>query len=118
MDSVPARLKNNETFILIISGMFQWCFSFFLHKKVQHCKSHGVLNKSADLECSGCISVGSCRSAAAENTLAFPRMRSIWFRECGQDLWTMCKGVMYNSNTHEQARVEAAKARTWPEAAS
>ena len=23
-----------------------------------------------------------------------PRVRSIWFRDCGQDLWTMCKGVM------------------------
>ena len=22
------------------------------------------------------------------------RRRSIWFRDCGQDLWTMCKGVM------------------------
>ena len=49
---------------------------------------------NADPDCSGCISVRSCRSAAAANTLAFPRMRSIWYRECGQDLWTMCKGVI------------------------
>ena len=48
----------------------------------------------------------------------FPRMRSIWFRECGQDLWTMCKGVVYNSNSHEQTRVEAAEVRTWQEAVS
>ena len=46
----------------------------------------------------------------------FPRMRSIWFRECGQDLWTVCKGVVYNSNSHEQTGVEAAKVRTWLEA--
>ena len=39
--------------------------------KVQHCKRHGVLNKNADLECSGCISVRSCRSAAAANTCNF-----------------------------------------------
>ena len=46
-------------------------FPFFLHKKVQHCKRHGVLNKNADPECSGCISVRSCRSAAAANTCNF-----------------------------------------------
>ena len=46
-------------------------FPFFLHKKVQHCKRHGVLIKNADPECSGCISVRSCRSAAAANTCNF-----------------------------------------------
>ena len=33
--------------------------------KVQHCKSHGVLIKNAGSGSSGCISVRSCRSAAA-----------------------------------------------------
>ena len=82
VDSVPAHLANNETFILTISGMFPWCVPFFLHKKVQHCKRHGVLDKNADPECSGCISVRSCRSAAANpcNFSAnaehlFPRLR-------------------------------------------
>ena len=46
-------------------------FFALLHKKVQHCMSHGVLNKNADPECSGCISVRSCRSAAAANTRNF-----------------------------------------------
>ena len=40
--------------------------------KVQHCKSHGVLVKNAGSGSSGCISVRSCRSAAAAA-----------FRECG-----------------------------------
>ena len=93
VDSVLAHLKNNETFILPSQGCFNGV-PLFLAQKVQHCKSHGVLNKNADPECSGCISVRSCRSAAAANTLASPRMRSTWYRECGQDLWTMCKGVM------------------------
>ena len=40
--------------------------------KVQHCQSQGVLNKNAGSGSSGCISVRSCRSAAAAA-----------FRECG-----------------------------------
>ena len=45
--------------------MFQWCFPFSCTTKIHHCKNHGVLNKIANPECSGCINVGSCRSAAA-----------------------------------------------------
>ena len=36
--------------------------------KVQHCSSHGVLNRNAGSGSSGCISVRSCLSAAAANT--------------------------------------------------
>ena len=38
----------------------------------------------------------------------FPRMRSIWFRESGQGLWTMYKGVVQNSNSQEQTRAPLA----------
>ena len=46
-------------------------FSLCCTMKVQHCKSRGVLNKNADPECGGCISVRSCRSAATANTCNF-----------------------------------------------
>ena len=47
--------------------------------KVQHCKSHGV--PKCRLKRNGCIS---------GTHATIPRMRSISFRERGQDLWTMC----------------------------
>ena len=47
-------------------------FFNLLHDKVQHCKSRGVLDETADLECSGCSSVKSCRSAAAAITCHLP----------------------------------------------
>ena len=46
-------------------GTSQLKFSLCCTMKVQHCKSHGVLNKNADPDCNGCISVRSCRSVAA-----------------------------------------------------
>jgi len=43
-------------------------FSLCSKTRIQHCKSHGVLNENADPKCGGCSSVRSCRSATAENT--------------------------------------------------
>ena len=50
-------------------------FSFFLHRKVHHCKSHGELNKNADPECSGCnqcevLSIRCCNVQARATTSA------------------------------------------------
>ena len=62
-------------------------FSLCCTMKVQHCKSHGVLKKKAGWLYQ--FEVMSFRSCGC-----VPRMRSIWLRERGQDLWTMSKRVV------------------------
>ena len=100
-----------------ISEIFQWCFPFFLAQISPPLQE----SRSTQQECrlGVAASVGGGVDPLLRQTHAtFPRMRSIWFRECGQDLWTVCKGVVYTSNSHEQTQVEAAEVRTWQEAVS
>ena len=54
--------------------------------KVQHCKSHGVFIKCRLRE----WRLHQCEVMSFRSCGCFPRMRSIWLRERGQDLWTMC----------------------------
>ena len=60
-------------------------FPLWFTMKVQHCESRGTHCKCRPrvqwLQQCEVMSFGSCG--------CFPRMRSIWFRERGQDLWTM-----------------------------
>ena len=63
---------------------------------VQHCKSHGALNKNAGSGSSGCISVRSCRSSAAAD-----------FREC------RASGFASAARTSGPCAIQ----ESWPEAA-
>ena len=85
-------------------------FPFFWHKKVQHCKRHGVLNKNADPECGGCISVRSCRSAAAANTCNFFRERGASGSATAQCAKESCRTPTLN----KQTRVELPKCEPGP----
>ena len=66
VDSVPAHLANNETFILTISGVFPWCVPFSCTKKSSTARGTEYSTRMQTRNVvSGCISVRSCRSAAA-----------------------------------------------------
>ena len=82
---VHAHLKKNETFILPSQGCFNGVFLFL---------AHGVLNKRQTRSVVAASVSGRVDPVLRQTHGTFPRMRSIWFRECGQDLWTMCKGVV------------------------
>ena len=62
--------------------------------KVQYCKSHEALNKNAGTEVAAPPVLGRVFPLLRQTHSMLPRVRSIRFRDCGQDLWTMRKGVM------------------------
>ena len=66
---VNAHLKNNEMFILPSQGCFNGVSPFSCTKKSTTARVTEY--KNADPECSVCISVRSCRSAASANTCNF-----------------------------------------------
>ena len=62
-------------------------FPLWFTMKVQHCESRGTHCK-----CRPRVQwLHQCEVMSFCSCGCFPRMRSIWFRERGQDLWTMSK---------------------------
>ena len=129
--SGPAQLENAETFVLSSAAIspnvemtvtpsfpadpcrgcishvkVSLCFTM----KVQHCKSHGALIKCGLRK----KRLHQCEVTSFRSCGCFPRMRSIWFRERGQDLWTMCNIKSPGLRRPSSSRRPASRCRgTW-----
>ena len=80
--------------------------------KVQHCKSHEALNKNAGSEVGAASVRGRVFPLLRQTHSMLPRVRSIWFRNCGQDLWTPCaKESCRTPILNRQSRVKLPKCK-------